>query len=187
MTEDATSPPGPEAPPGADLAESIPPDPEPSRTRWAFYAGGTAMAGWGLLGLLTATRSNPVAWLRFATTVVIANDGLLAPLVILTGVLVRRLLPPAHRGLIQVGLLITGTVTLVALPALLGYGRTTDNPSALPLDYGQGLLVVVACVWTVLGALALLGRARRARHGGPADPPGEPAPDADPDPYSDCL
>jgi hypothetical protein len=144
-------------------AATAEPDPggDPSRTRWLFYALGAGMVGWGLVGLLTAARSNPVAWVRFAAIVVTANDGVLAPLVILAGVLLKRLHPARHRALTQIGLFVTGAVTLVALPEVLGYGRTADNPSALPLPYGWGLAVVVGGVWVVIGLIAIVARLRR--------------------------
>jgi hypothetical protein len=130
--------------------------------RRLLWTVGAAMVAWGLIGLLTSARSNPVAWLRFAATVVIANDVVLAPLVILAGVLLKRLLPARHRALAQIGLLVTGAVTLVALPAVLGYGRSADNPSALPLNYGRGLLLVTGGVWAIIGWIAVLRRLRSA-------------------------
>jgi putative copper export protein len=41
-------------------------------------------------------------------------------------------------------------VTFVALPFVLGRGRIADNPSRQPLDYGRGLLVVLAAIWSVV-------------------------------------
>lgn len=131
----------------------------PGRWRWLCHAVGTTVAGWGVLGLLTGPHTNPVAWARFALTVVLANDGLLAPLIVLAGVGLTRTLPTGSRPLVQIGLLISGSVTLVALPAVLGHGRSPDNPSALPLDYGRGLLVLLVGVWAALGLIALVRRA----------------------------
>jgi len=55
---------------------------------------------------------------------------------------------------VQGALLISAAVTLMAVPLMLGYGRDPNNPSALPLDYRLGVLIVLSCVWaTALGYL----------------------------------
>ena len=138
-----------------------------NRTRWACYAIGAAVACYGTYGLITATRSNPAAWARFAAIVVIANDGLLAPLILLTGAALLRA-PAGARAYLQSGLVISGSVTLVAVPLLLGFGRSPDLPSALPLKYGQGLVITLGLVWIGIGAVALTGQLwanRRHRRG----------------------
>lgn len=134
-----------------------------SPVRWALYALGTVVAGWGLYGLLTAPMAPDLGrWLRFAVGVAVLNDGLLMPLGVAVGVLVVRLVPGAGRAYVQAGLLVSGAVTLVALPFVAGLGRTPDVPSALPLSYGRGLLVTLAAVWLGVAAVAA-GRAAWAR------------------------
>jgi len=133
------------------------------RVRWVLYAAGTVLAGYGAYGLLTADRSAPLAWARFAALVVVANDLLLAPLVIAVGVLVVRAVPGGARAYVQSGLFISGAVTLLALPFVLGLGRRAELPSALPLDYGRGLIMILVAIWLGVGALAAvraLGRRR---------------------------
>jgi hypothetical protein len=124
-----------------------------NRSRWAWYAVGTATACYGTYGLITAGQSNPVAWARFAAIVVIANDGLLVPLILLAGAALLRA-PRRARVYLQSGLVISGVATLVALPLLLGFGRSADLPSALPLNYGRGLAITLFVVWLGIGAVA---------------------------------
>jgi hypothetical protein len=131
--------------------------------RWLLYTVGIGMIGFGSIGLVFGARSNPFAWLRFAATVTLLNDGLLTPLVIATGFLLGRVIPLAHRRWIGTGLGCTGALTLVAAPFVLGYGRTADNPSALQLNYGHGLLIVLSLLWTSLGLGALVSRMVRSR------------------------
>ncbi|TQS43085.1 hypothetical protein [Cryptosporangium phraense] len=111
--------------------------------KWVLYGLGTALCVYGLVGLAS---TDPVAWLRFAVTVVVANDGLLTPAVILGGVAVRRWVPARYRPAVQAGLLIGGSVTLVALPGVLGHGRPAD---------GVGLVVVLGLVWVAVGCVRL--------------------------------
>jgi hypothetical protein len=123
-------------------------------SRWPFYVTGTALVAYGTYGLVTAHRSAPVAWARFAALVVVANDGLLAPIVLVAGALLLLAVPGTARAYLQSGLFISGTLTLLALPFVLGFGRTPDNPSALPLDYRAGLLVTLVAVWLGVGGVA---------------------------------
>jgi hypothetical protein len=47
-------------------------------------------------------------------------------------------------------------------------GRRPDVPSALPLDYGTGLLVTLAAVWLGVATVAVVRElTRRRRAGGP--------------------
>ena len=133
------------------------------RVRWVLYAAGTALAGYGAYGLLTADRSAPLAWARFAALVVVTNDLLLAPVVIAVGVLLVRAVPGGARAYVQGGLFVSGAVTLLALPFVLGLGRTPDLPSALPLDYGRGLIVILVAIWLGVAALAAVSALGRRR------------------------
>ncbi len=143
--------------------------------RRALYAAGSALMAYGAYGLLTADKSAPLAWARFAATVLVAHDALLAPLAIGAGVLVVRLVPGATRRYVQSGLFISVALTLLALPFVLGYGRSPDLPSALPLDYGTGLAITLVAVWTGVGAVAVLRRSvDRIRTPARAAPPAAP-------------
>lgn len=135
-----------------------------NRARWACYAVGTAAACYGAYGLITAAHSDPVAWFRFAAIVVIVNDGLLAPLVLLTGAALLKA-PVEARAYLQSGFVISGAGTLVALPLILGFGRSADLPSALPLNYSRGLAITLVAVWLGIGAVALTRRIRNGHRG----------------------
>jgi hypothetical protein len=54
---------------------------------------------------------------------------------------------------------VAGSVALVAIPVLGGWGRRPDNPTLLPRDYGLGLAIALA----VIVAAGLVGAARAAR------------------------
>jgi len=42
----------------------------------------------------------------------------------------------------------------VSWPLVRGYGSRGTNKTALPLNYGRGLLLLVAVVWLVVGVVA---------------------------------
>ena len=92
---------------------------------------GGALIAYGVVELFAADRGpSPYAWLRFWVGGLALHDFLLAPLVIAVGLVVARVVPATARPYAQAGLIVSGVVTLVALPLVLGYGRTPDEPSA---------------------------------------------------------
>jgi hypothetical protein len=114
------------------------------RARITAYAAGAGLIGTGLIGLLThAADTRPTAWVRWFVGAALAHDLVLVPAVLLVGALIVRL-PDSYRRPVRAGLTVAGCAVLVVLPALLGFGRSADNPSALPLPYGRNLLGVLA-------------------------------------------
>jgi hypothetical protein len=152
---------------------------QPPRYGWLFWTllpvGVLAMA-WGLAGLVReAALTVPASWLRWFLGGLLAHDLLLAPAIFAVGLVLRRL-PPALQPPARAALIVSGTLTLMSVPLLLGYGRATQpgNRSVLPGDYPVNLALVVAAVWILAGAWALLARTRRRRSSGPppSGPPG---------------
>ena len=126
---------------------------------------GAVLVGWGFYGLYTAPRHpQPVPWLTFFVGAGVLTDLIVTPVVVLVGVVVARLAGARWRPYVASGLVTSGVILLVGLPLARGYGRRSDNPSILPLDYTRGLLVTLALVWAgvaVAGAMSLTGAARR--------------------------
>ncbi|MCX5403338.1 hypothetical protein OHA37_05515 [Streptomyces sp. NBC_00335] len=122
------------------------------------------LGGAGLLliaigGRLLAELPDPLDVLVWMGGALVLHDGIIAPLVLAAGLAVAAV--PA-RGLVRGALLTAGVLVLVTLPLLLRPG-TPPNPSALPLPYGRNLLLVLAAVAVVAGAMAAVGRWRRSR------------------------
>ena len=138
--------------------------------RWLFVLPGLAAVLYGGLGLLTAGRRVPLdAWLTWFLGSALLHDLVIAPLWIGSGWLSARLLPRAARPAVLVGAAVSGVLTLVALPFVLGRGADPANPSFLPRDYGLTLLVLVVVVW-VPAAVAAVVAVRRARVPRPVAP-----------------
>lgn len=125
----------------------------------------------GALGLLliavgarlVAVLPDPLDVLVWLGGALVLHDAVIAPLVLGVGLLVAAL--PA-RGLLRGALLTGGAVLLITLPLLVRPGNP-PNTSALPLPYGQNLLLVLGAVAVVAGLLAVVSavrsRARRRR------------------------
>jgi hypothetical protein len=98
---------------------------------------------------------------------VILHDGVLAPIVLLLGLLAARTLPAGWRGAAAGGLVVLGSVTLVAVPVLGRFGARPDNPTLLDRNYAAGWVVIAAGTAAGVVLAAYLGRRRERRHRGP--------------------
>ncbi|MET8451115.1 hypothetical protein [Streptomyces sp. NPDC005209] len=131
-------------------------------TRFLAGAGGLALMGVGV-SLLMDVRdlTGVLVWLGGA---VVLHDALIAPLVLLVGLLlVRGGVRGGLRGPVRGALVVAGALTVVALPVLLRPGPRA-NSSVLPLDYPRNwliALVAVAMVTVLTMAVRRLARGRR--------------------------
>ncbi len=133
--------------------------------RWLFLVPGLAAVAFGFYGLLTAGGSIPLtSWLTWFVGSALLHDLVIAPVWVGLGWLAAKVLPRPARGPAVVGAAVSGALTLVALPFVLGFGGDPGDASFLPRDYGVTLLVVVAVVlalsalWAVLAIRAQAGR-----------------------------
>ena len=92
---------------------------------------------------------------------VVLHDFLLVPVVLLVLALGARLVPAVARGPVVAGLVVLGSVTLLAVPVLGGFGARPDNPTLLDRSYGLGWFALAGLVAAVV-VTAVLVRSRRA-------------------------
>ena len=144
------------------------------RARWVLTALGTAAVLYGCWGLLSAAERTRPPWaaLWFGGGVAL-HDGLLVPLVLLLAAAVVRWVPLVARPVVQGALVVSGAVSLVALPLVGGFGGNADNPSANPLPYPRNLAIVLAVVWGT-AAVVVAVRVLRGRRAGRDLPPTTP-------------
>lgn len=132
-------------------------------TRVAIAVVGVAVGLYGAFLLLSRQDldqlTNAAAWL---VTGVVLHDFVLAPLVIVVLAAAARLLPRIARGPAVVGLVVLGSVTLLAVPVLGRFGARPDNPTLLDRDYGTGWLVVAGLTLAAVLVATLLRRRRGA-------------------------
>ncbi|GAA3839894.1 hypothetical protein GCM10022403_085210 [Streptomyces coacervatus] len=125
-------------------------------------AAGLALMGVGASLLLDVQDLMGVAeWLGGA---VVLHDALIAPLVLLVGLLLVR---GGVRGPIRGALLVAGALTAVALPVLLRPGPRA-NSTVLPLDYPRNWLLTLVGVATVTALLVVAKEVRRSRRRPPS-------------------
>jgi hypothetical protein len=139
--------------------------PRYGRLFWTLLPVGALLMAWGLVGLVRqAALTVPASWLRWFLGGLLAHDLLLAPAVFAIGLAMRRL-PPSLQPPARAALIVSGTLGLMSVPLLLGYGRAAQpgNVSVLPGDYPVNLALVAAAVWILAGAWALVACIRRRR------------------------
>jgi hypothetical protein len=137
--------------------------PEPRRGA----AGGTlfwvsAAVGWvviaaGVRGIFeNSIDTRPGDLARFVVAGALLHDLVIAPLVILAGVLVRRAVRGRARAVVQGALVVTAVVALFSYPLVRAYGLATGNPTSLPHDYAANLLGVLGVVWAGAAVLSVV-------------------------------
>lgn len=134
------------------------PPPRYGRLFWALLPVGGLLMAWGLLGLFREAASTaPASWLRWFLGGLVIHDLLLVPAVLGIGLALRRLPAPLQPP-VRAALIVSGTLALMSVPLLLGYGRATQpgNTSLLPGDYPRSLAIVLGAVWAAAAIWALL-------------------------------
>lgn len=132
--------------------------PRPAGARfWISAALGWAAITWGVVGIFRhRLDTRPANLAKFVVGGALLHDLLVAPLVILAGVLVARAVPGRARGPVQVALIVSGIVALFSWPLVRAYGLAAHNPTSLPHNYALNLLIVLGVVWAVAAAAVVL-------------------------------
>lgn len=132
--------------------------------RPALGLAGIGLLGYGVHRVRTGgLATDPRDLARWLVGGVLAHDLVIAGLTAGAGWLLARTVPAAARPAVQGGLLVAGSLVLVALPVLSGrggHGNATVNPLDYPRNLGWCLLAVAAGTATVA-----FGRCRRPSPG----------------------
>ena len=109
---------------------------------------GVAAIGWG--GWLL--HDDDVDRLRSAALwlvgVVVLHDAVLAPVVVVLGVVATTVLPRRHRVVAAVAFLVWGTLTVTVANVLSGVGGKPGMDSLLNRPYVSAWLVLTGCCWS---------------------------------------
>ena len=132
--------------------------------RPALGVVGAAGVAYGLYLLLGQPPDRTVDVVLWAAGSVLVHDAVIAPVVLVLGVLAATRAPAWLRVPLVRLLVVVGPLTLVAIPVLGRFGARTDNPTLLDRPYWAGYLgiVAIALVLTAADALRRLSRARTA-------------------------
>ena len=131
------------------------------RAFWVSAAAGWVIIAYGLRGMIHhRLDTRPANLAKFAVGGALIHDLVFVPLVLLAGVLISRLPRARLRGIVQTALIVSGSLVLFAYPLVRGFAHALHNPSSLPHNYTENLVIVLAIVWAV-AAVAVIVRLRR--------------------------
>ena len=128
---------------------------------WLGLVIGGAVMAFGARGVLADLGpDNPVKLATWVVGLDLAHDLLLAPAVVILGLLLARVLPASARGPVRAAAGLSGMVVLFSIPLITAWGRRAGNSSTLPLNYAHSVLIVLAAIWVVTGAVIVMRRVR---------------------------
>jgi len=121
----------------------------PSRVGfWIGLTIGGAVMAYGVRGALDGLGTgNPTKLAVWVVGLDLAHDLVLAPIVVIVGLLLGRLLPVRLRGPVRTAAAMSGLVVLFSWPLIRAFGRRPGNSSTLPLNYAHSVAIVLAAIW----------------------------------------
>lgn len=137
--------------------------PDMSGTAWVrrlLVGAGLAMIGFAVFGGGASTLTNS-PYLKFVLEITLIVLVLLPLLTFGVGWLIGRLVPVVARPIVQGACIATALIVGIAWPSVLGRGRESILPSALPRNYATGLWIVLGVIWASAALLITMRILRR--------------------------
>jgi type IV secretory pathway VirB3-like protein len=129
--------------------------------RIILAAAGIGLALFGAFRMVTEVPFRSLLFIGiWMVAALIIHDGILSPLVVTVGWLVRRLVPDRARRFLQVGLIVSGLVTVIAIPMIYLRGSQPAVKAMLLRNYGANLTLIIGTVAVVTLALYAVRVAR---------------------------
>lgn len=123
---------------------------------------GVGFGLWGLWLMRDFTREQLTSEAFWLAGGVILHDAILAPIVVVAGILASRLLPDHFRTSTATAFLVWGTLTMTFLPVLSGKGGKPGNDTVLGRPYVLSWIIMTLVLVAYAVGVAFW-RNRRAR------------------------
>ena len=136
--------------------------------RALFAVSGLAALAWGgwlVWDFTTQSTSDSVQALAWFVGGPILHDGLVAPVVGVTGLVIARRLPSRWRAPVAVGLVVSAVLAVLAIPLLWRPFGVPNNPGLHDGNYGLRLGVALGGCWLVVLLVVFAAKLRRAARG----------------------
>ena len=121
--------------------------------RIILAAAGIALGAYGVFRLLTELPTYSLlilaVWLAAALVI---QDAILAPSVVGVGWLLRRYVPDRGRRYVQVALIMSALITVIAVPMVFLRGTQPAVKALLLRNYGFNLMLIIA----IIGVISLI-------------------------------
>jgi hypothetical protein len=141
--------------------------------RWSLIAA--LVIGWAVIayGVRAAVAEGDDAPLydvfKFVVFFDVLHDVVVAPVAVVVAWLIGRIVPDIARGPVRAATATSALLTFSFWPAVQRWGARPSTPSALPLNYGRHLLIVLAMIW-ICAAVTIARRRRQGPHARPESP-----------------
>jgi hypothetical protein len=140
------------------------------RWRLAFGIVGVLVVLYGIVNLLIHIPIQTLAWVAvWLIAAVIIHHGLVSPVVIAVGSLLRRLVPDRGRRYLQAALIMAVPVTVIAIPMIYRQGSQPPSKALLLQNFtaNLGLLLGIIAALCLVGYAIKVARDRPASRGRP--------------------
>jgi hypothetical protein len=115
--------------------------------RIALAVVGSALGGFGVFRLVSEISVHTLLaiglWLAAA---VVLHDAIVAPSVVGVGWLLRRWVPDRARRYLQIGLIMSCLVTVIAVPMIFLRGSQPAEKALLLRNYGANLILLIGII-----------------------------------------
>jgi hypothetical protein len=121
--------------------------------RIILAAAGIGLGAYGVFRLVSELPTHSLlilgVWLLAALVI---QDAILAPSMVGVGWLIRRYVPDRGRRFLQVALIISGLITVIAVPMIFLRGTQPAVKALLLRNYGSNLILIIA----IIGVISLI-------------------------------
>ena len=121
--------------------------------RIILAAAGIGLGAYGVFRLVSELPTYSLlilgVWLLAALVI---QDAILAPSVVGVGWLLRRYVPDRGRRFLQVALIMSGLITVIAVPMIFLRGTQPAVKALLLRNYGSNLILIIA----IIGVISLI-------------------------------
>jgi hypothetical protein len=115
--------------------------------RIILAAAGIALGAFGVFRLVSEIPSYSLlilgVWLAAALVI---QDAILAPSAVGVGWLLRRYVPDRGRSYLQVALIMSALITVIAVPMILLHGSQPAVKALLLRNYGLNLILIIGII-----------------------------------------
>ena len=118
--------------------------------RIILAAAGIALGAFGVFRLLTEIPTYSLVILAvWLVAALVIQDAILAPSVVGVGWLLRRYVPDSGRRYLQVALIMSALITVIAVPMIFLRGTQPAVKALLLRNYGFNLILIIAIIGVI--------------------------------------